>query len=56
MHLCTVDSIDTHLTQLLGDTPGRNAQLEGYYRLAERLGTDVCTDVAAQLIKGSFLS
>ena len=56
MHLCTADSIDTHLTQLLGDTPERNAQLDGYHRLAERLGTDVCTDVAAQLIKGSFRS
>ena len=54
MHLCTIDSIDTHLTQLLGDTSERNAQLDGYHRLAERLGTDVCTDVAAQLIKGSF--
>ena len=54
MHMCTIDSIDTHLTQLLGDTPERTAQLDGYHRLAARLGTDVCTDVAAQLIKGSF--
>ena len=50
MHLCTVDSIDGHLTQLLGDTPERTAQLDGYRRLADRLGTDVCTATAAKLI------
>lgn len=55
MHLCTIDSIDTHLTALLGDTPERTAQLDGYSRLAARLGTDICTDRAAQLIIGSFL-
>ena len=50
MHLCTVDSIDRHLTALLGDTPERTAMLDGYRRLAERLGTDVCTMTAARLI------
>lgn len=50
MHLCTVDSIDGHLTALLGDTPERTAMLDGYRRLAERLGTDVCTMTAARLI------
>ena len=50
MHLCTVDSIDLHLTALLGDTPERTAMLDGYRRLAERLGTDVCTMTAARLI------
>ena len=50
MHLCTVDSIDDHLTQLLGDTPERTAMLDGYRRLADRLGTDVCTATAARLI------
>ena len=50
MHLCTVDSIDRHLTALLGDTPERTAMLDGYRRLAERLGTDVCTMAAARLI------
>ncbi|MBR5726905.1 MAG: lipid-A-disaccharide synthase [Muribaculaceae bacterium] len=54
MHMCTVDSIDSHLTALMGDTPEHTAMLDGYHRLAERLGTDVCTDVAAQLIIGSF--
>ena len=53
MHLCTVDSIDAHLTQLLGDTPERTAQLDGYNRLAARLGTDVCTATAAHLITTS---
>ena len=50
MHLCTVDSIDDHLTRLLGDTPERAAMLEGYHRLAARLGTNVCTATAARLI------
>lgn len=50
MHLCTVDSIDRHLTALLGDTPERTAMLDGYRRLAERFGTDVCTMAAARLI------
>ena len=50
MHLCTVDSIDRHLTALLGDTPERTAMLDGYRRLAECLGTDVCTMTAARLI------
>jgi len=50
MHLCTVDSIDHHLTALLDDTPQRTAMLDGYRRLAARLGTNVCTATAAQLI------
>ena len=54
MHLCTVDSIDSHLTQLLGDTVQRAAMLDGYRRLAERLGTDVCTAMAASLIAASL--
>ena len=52
MHLCTVDSIDDHLTKLLGNTPERTAMLNGYKRLADRLGTNVCTATAAQLITG----
>ena len=54
MHLCTVDAIDEHLTQLLGDTGQRSAMLEGYRRLADRLGTDVCTTTAARLISASM--
>ena len=50
MHLCTVDAIDGHLTPLLGDTEQRAAMLGGYDRLADRLGTDVCTATAAKLI------
>ena len=54
MHLCTVDSIDGHLTQLLADSDERTTMLDGYRRLAERLGTDVCTETAARLIKDSM--
>ena len=54
MHLCTVDSIDSHLSQLLADSDERITMLGGYQRLAERLGTDVCTETAARLIKDSM--
>ena len=50
LHLCTVDSIDQNLTPLLGDTPERNAMLDNYRTLADRLGNNVCTTTAAQLI------
>lgn len=54
MHLCTVDAIDSHLGDLLDDTPARAAMLDGYNRLARRLGTDVCTATAAALITQSL--
>ena len=54
MHLCTVDSIDSHMSQLLADSDERTTMLGGYQRLAERLGTDVCTETAARLIKDSM--
>ncbi len=54
MHLCTVDSIDSHLSQLLADSDERITMIGGYQRLAERLGTDVCTETAARLIKDSM--
>lgn len=54
MHLCTVDSIDSHLSQLLADSDERTTMLGGYQRLAERLGTDVCTETAARLIKDTM--
>lgn len=54
MHLCTVDSIDSHLSQLLADSDERTTMLDGYKRLAERLGTDVCTETAGRLIKDSM--
>lgn len=55
MHLCTVESINSHLTPLLGDTPHRAAMLDGYHRLADRLGNDVCTATAARLISSNAL-
>ena len=54
MHLCTVDSIDEHLSQLLDETEARIAMLDGYRRLADRLGTNVCTATAAHLIVDSL--
>ena len=54
MHLCTVDAIDEHLSQLLDETEARTAMLDGYRRLADRLGTNVCTATAAHLIVDSM--
>ncbi len=54
MHLCTVDSIDRHLADLLEETASRAAMLDGYRRLADRLGTAVCTTTAARLITDSL--
>ena len=54
MHLCTVDSIDAHLTQFLNDSAERTTMLDGYQRLAQRLGNDVCTATAASLIATSL--
>ena len=54
MHLCTIDSIDAHLTQLLDDSAERTTMLDGYQRLAQRLGNDVCTATAANLIATSL--
>ena len=54
MHLCTVDSIDGQLSRLLGDTPERTTMLNGYRRLADRLGTNVCTATAARMIVDSL--
>ena len=56
MHLCTIDSIDEHLTGLLDETEARTAQLDGYRRLADRLGTNICTTTAAQIIVASSLT
>lgn len=53
MHHCTVGSMDESLTPLLEDSPERVAMLDGYRRLAARLGTDVCTAAAARLIVGN---
>lgn len=53
VHSCTVDSIDSNLTQLVDETATRTAQLDGYRRLADRLTTAVCTTTAAHLIVNS---
>ncbi|MBR6284010.1 MAG: lipid-A-disaccharide synthase [Muribaculaceae bacterium] len=50
MHLCTPDAVDSHLAALLADGSERDAQLEGYRRMAARLGTDDCTATAAEMI------
>lgn len=50
LHLCTEDSIHSHLSALLADSPERKAMLDGYDRMSSRLGTNDCCDTAARLI------
>ena len=50
MHLCTSQSIDSHITELLAESATRQAQLDGYRRVLSRLGTNDCADTAARLI------
>lgn len=47
LHMCNADTIDSHLTPLLAPGPQRSRMLEGYARMAQRLGTADCTDNAA---------
>ena len=56
MHLCTIDTIDSHLNRLLHDGDDRTAMLEGYRRLSARLGEDKCTTTAARLVTETTLS
>lgn len=39
VHNCTPDTVDAQLAPLLGDTPQREAQLEGYRQVRQRLAT-----------------
>ena len=50
MHQCTTEAIDGHLTALLADGAARQAQLDGYRRMAAALGTSDCTATAAAMI------
>ena len=56
LHQCTAQEIDRHLTALLADSDERAAQLDGYKRLAERLGDHDCTATAAQNIIADLLA
>ena len=40
VHNCTPDMVDRQLTPLVGDTPERRAQLDGYDRVRGILHTD----------------
>lgn len=47
LHLCNADTIDSHLTPLLAASTQRRLMLDGYARMAKRLGTADCTDNTA---------
>ncbi len=51
---CNVESIDGHLTALLNDGSERKAMLDGYSRMAARLGNNDCTATAAATIVESL--
>ncbi|MDO4512301.1 MAG: lipid-A-disaccharide synthase [Bacteroidales bacterium] len=48
LHLCTVDSVDAHLTALLQDSTERQRMLDGYSRLKQMLTDKDCTTCTAQ--------
>lgn len=50
LHLCNADTIDSHLAALLADSPQRRQMLDGYARMAKRLGAADCTDNTASAI------
>ena len=50
LHLCTVESVDSWLSKLLTDSVERQAMIDGYKRIAEKLTKKDCTDITAQRI------
>ncbi|MBR6490264.1 MAG: lipid-A-disaccharide synthase [Muribaculaceae bacterium] len=50
LHLCTVESVDSWLCKLLTDSVERQAMIDGYKRIAEKLTKKDCTDITAQRI------
>lgn len=50
VHLCTVDSVDERLSDILPGAPGRARQLEGYERMRRRLGSNHAATAAAKII------
>lgn len=56
LHNCSADNIDRHLTELLGDTPQRQQQLDGYASIKHTLGTNIAAETTAQTIFGTITS
>lgn len=50
LHMCTVESVDDWLCKLLTDSAERQAMIEGYKRIAEKLTKKDCTATTAQRI------
>lgn len=50
VHLCTVDSVDRELSDILPGAPGRQKQLDGYARLRQILGNGEAAATTASLI------
>lgn len=50
MHLCTVDSVDKELRNVLPGAPGRDKMLAGYALMRQKLGTSRAASTAASSI------
>ena len=50
LHHCSVESVDDHLTQLLGEGKERNAMLKGYEQVAQILTNKDCAQITASRI------
>lgn len=50
VHLCTVDSVDSELTEILCGQAGREKQLKGYEEMKHNLGNETAAATAASVI------
>lgn len=50
VHLCTVESVNEELCNILPGQPGREAQVEGYRRMRGLLGEAEAAETAAKYI------
>lgn len=50
VHLCTVDSVDGQLRNILPPSPGRKMQLDGYKEMRARLGVSEAAPTASRMI------
>ncbi len=50
LHMCTPDSVDYRLTDILSGSPGRERQLQGYREMRSKLGRNMAAPTAASII------
>ena len=56
LHMCTPDTVSEELARILRDGEGRQAQIDGYADMRQRLGTESAPENAAKIIVGDLTS